>query len=230
MPAGLGDRWRQSRWSARSFFESHGARHLLVALLQGQDRHGRRRHPHRRQRGPPPGLRRAWPTRSRPTRSTSCPTSGSATTRSTTSSSSAPASGTDVALALSKGAKHIDAVEIDPRIHADRRGDEPRPAVRRPAGRPSTSTTAAPSSSARDKQYDLIIFALPDSLTLVAGASPAAARELPVHRAVPRGGCRSTSSPAAPSRCTTTTARTGWSAGSATPRPRRSATTRASTC
>ena len=79
-------------------------------------------------------------------------------------------SGTDVALALSKGAKHIDAVEIDPRIqqigaekNLDKPYDDPRVTVHINDGRAFLERT--------DKQYDLIIFALPDSLTLVAGAS-----------------------------------------------------------
>ena len=62
--------------------------------------------------------------------------------------------------------------------------------------------------------YDLIIFALPDSLTLVAGSEPGPAGELPVHRRRPCSRSATTSRPAAPSRCTTSTASTGWSAGS----------------
>ena len=79
-------------------------------------------------------------------------------------------SGSDVAIALSKGAKHIDAVDIDPRIMqigVDRNPDhayqDPRVTRHVNDGRAfltGTSTT-----------YDLILFALPDSLTLVSGAS-----------------------------------------------------------
>jgi SAM-dependent methyltransferase len=79
-------------------------------------------------------------------------------------------SGTDVALALSKGAKHVDAVEIDPRIlqigeqeNPDQPYQDPRVTAHINDGRAFLERT--------DKQYDLIIFALPDSLTLVAGAS-----------------------------------------------------------
>ena len=79
-------------------------------------------------------------------------------------------SGTDVELALSKGAKHVDAVEIDPRIqqigeelNPDKPYSDPRVTVHINDGRAFLERT--------DKQYDLIIFALPDSLTLVAGAS-----------------------------------------------------------
>jgi SAM-dependent methyltransferase len=78
--------------------------------------------------------------------------------------------GTDVALALSRGASRIDAVEIDPRIqqigaekHPNRPYDDPRVHVHIDDGRAYLQRT--------DDQFDLIIFALPDSLTLVAGAN-----------------------------------------------------------
>ena len=78
--------------------------------------------------------------------------------------------GTDVALALSRGAKHVDAVEIDPRIqqigvekNPNRPYDDPRVSVYIDDGRAFLSRT--------DNKYDLILFALPDSLTLVSGAS-----------------------------------------------------------
>ena len=137
--------------------------------------------------------------------------------------------GTDVALALSKGAQHVDAVEIDPRIYQigtqknpDHPYDDPRVDVHIDDGRAFLERT--------HNTYDLIVFALPDSLTLVAGQQSAAARELPVHPGVAEG-CRAiTCDPAARSRCTTTTARTGSSAGSRTPRQPRSVTTPASTC
>lgn len=79
-------------------------------------------------------------------------------------------SGSDVAIALSKGAKHIDAVDIDPRIiqigqkyNTDRPYDDPRVTRYVNDGRAFLERT--------DKKYDLILFALPDSLTLVSGAS-----------------------------------------------------------
>lgn len=78
--------------------------------------------------------------------------------------------GTDVALALSRGATHVDAVEIDPRLqqigaqrHPDLPYDDPRVTVHIDDGRAFLERT--------DDTYDLIVFALPDSLTLVAGAS-----------------------------------------------------------
>ena len=78
--------------------------------------------------------------------------------------------GNDVALALSQGAKHIDAVEIDPVIqsigaqdHPDRPYQDPRVSVHIDDGRAYLERSA--------RLYDLIIFALPDSLTLVSGQS-----------------------------------------------------------
>jgi hypothetical protein len=76
--------------------------------------------------------------------------------------------GNDVAVALSEGAKHIDAVEIDPEIqklgaryHPDRPYQSPRVSVHINDGRAFVQNT--------HKHYDLIVFALPDSLTLFAG-------------------------------------------------------------
>ncbi|MGC3994348.1 MAG: spermidine synthase [Propionicimonas sp.] len=79
-------------------------------------------------------------------------------------------SGSDVAIALSKGARHVDAVDIDPRIlqigtelNPDHAYADPRVTIHNDDGRAfleSTTTT-----------YDLILFALPDSLALVNGAS-----------------------------------------------------------
>ena len=71
--------------------------------------------------------------------------------------------GTDVAMALSKGAKSIDAVEIDPGIvaigrahHPDDPYADPRVTVHVDDGRAFLRNT--------DARYDLVIFALPDSL------------------------------------------------------------------
>jgi spermidine synthase len=78
--------------------------------------------------------------------------------------------GTDVAIALSKGVRHVDAVEIDPRLlkfghqnNPDRAYQDPRVASYVDDGRAFLERT--------DRTYDLILFALPDSLTLVSGAS-----------------------------------------------------------
>ena len=79
-------------------------------------------------------------------------------------------SGSDVAITLAKGAQHVDAVDIDPRImqigaerNPDRPYDDPRVTRHVNDGRAFLEAT--------DTRYDLILFALPDSLALVTGAS-----------------------------------------------------------
>ena len=62
-------------------------------------------------------------------------------------------------------------MEIDPRLLQIGRAQHTRTTPTRTRGSPCTSTTAARSSSGPTQKYDLILFALPDSLTLVAGAS-----------------------------------------------------------
>ncbi len=76
--------------------------------------------------------------------------------------------GNDVAVALSQGAHHVDAVEIDPEIaalgrryHPDRPYEDPRVSLHVDDGRAFVERT--------HKHYDLILFALPDSLTLLSG-------------------------------------------------------------
>jgi len=78
--------------------------------------------------------------------------------------------GVDVAVALREGVQHVDAVEIDPRIHAigvqqnpDHAFQDPRVTSYVNDGRAFLEQTT--------RRYDLILFALPDSLTLVAGQS-----------------------------------------------------------
>ena len=78
--------------------------------------------------------------------------------------------GTDVAIALREGAKHVDAVEIDPTLlrfgkqhNPDHVYTDPRVSAHIDDGRAFLERT--------HEKYDLIIFALPDSLTLVSGAS-----------------------------------------------------------
>jgi SAM-dependent methyltransferase len=78
--------------------------------------------------------------------------------------------GSDTAIALAQGAGHVDAVEIDPRIqqigaqrHPDAPYADPRVTVTIDDGRAFMERT--------DATYDLILFALPDSLTLVSGQS-----------------------------------------------------------
>jgi spermidine synthase len=79
-------------------------------------------------------------------------------------------SGSDVAIALKKGAQRVDAVDIDPRIleigrqnNLDRPYADPRVTTHVNDGRAFLQSTK--------RKYDLILFALPDSLTLVSGAS-----------------------------------------------------------
>ena len=79
-------------------------------------------------------------------------------------------SGVDVAKALSEGASSVDAVEIDQRLldlaaeyHPARPYDDPRVHVTIDDGRAFLERS--------DKKWDLIVLALPDSLTLVQGAS-----------------------------------------------------------
>jgi hypothetical protein len=79
-------------------------------------------------------------------------------------------SGNDVAVALSRGATHVDAVEIDPRLmqlakdhHPDRPYDDPRVDVHIDDGRAFLERS--------DKKWDRILLALPDSLALVQGQS-----------------------------------------------------------
>jgi Spermine/spermidine synthase domain len=78
--------------------------------------------------------------------------------------------GDDVANALLKGARHIDAVEIDPQLYRlgrqlnpDHPYQDPRVSVHINDGRAFLEQTHT--------KYDMILFALPDSLTLVAGQS-----------------------------------------------------------
>ncbi|MEO8889338.1 MAG: spermidine synthase, partial [Jatrophihabitantaceae bacterium] len=78
--------------------------------------------------------------------------------------------GTDVAIALAQGATHVDAVEIDPTLlrfgrqhNPDHAYQSPRVTTHVDDGRAFLESTS--------KKFNLIIFALPDSLTLVSGAS-----------------------------------------------------------
>jgi lipid-A-disaccharide synthase-like uncharacterized protein len=78
--------------------------------------------------------------------------------------------GNDVAVALSEGARHIDAVEIDPsliqigrELHPDHPYENPRVTAHVADGREYLQDTS--------QHYNLILFALPDSLTAIAGQS-----------------------------------------------------------
>jgi hypothetical protein len=79
-------------------------------------------------------------------------------------------SGNDVAIALSRGAGHIDAIEIDPLLyrlgrdlHPDRPYQDPRVSVHVEDGRSFLHDT--------EQRYDLVLYAIPDSLTVLAGQS-----------------------------------------------------------
>lgn len=79
-------------------------------------------------------------------------------------------SGNDIAVALENGAQHVDAVEIDHRLldlakknHPNRPYDDPRVDTHVDDGRAYLERA--------DKNWNLILLALPDSLTLVQGAS-----------------------------------------------------------
>ena len=79
-------------------------------------------------------------------------------------------SGNDVAIALSRGAGHIDAIEIDPLLyrlgrdlHPERPYQDPRVSVHVEDGRSFLHDT--------EQRYDLVLYAIPDSLTVLAGQS-----------------------------------------------------------
>jgi protein-L-isoaspartate O-methyltransferase len=79
-------------------------------------------------------------------------------------------SGNDVAIALWRGAAHVDAVEIDPLLHElgrdlhpDRPYQDPRVTAHIEDGRSFLHDT--------DARYDLVLYAIPDSLTVLAGQS-----------------------------------------------------------
>jgi spermidine synthase len=76
--------------------------------------------------------------------------------------------GSDVSIALRNGAQHVDAVEIDPVIYQlgkernpDQPYDDPKVKIYIDDGRAFLQNSQA--------RYDLIVFALPDSLTLTSG-------------------------------------------------------------
>ena len=78
--------------------------------------------------------------------------------------------GNDVAVALSQGAHRVDAVEIDPALvqigrdrHPDDPYSDPRVTVHVDDGRAFMERTS--------RRYDLVLFALPDSATIVTGQS-----------------------------------------------------------
>ena len=122
-------------------------------------------------------------------------------------------SGSDVALALARndGAiEHIDAVEIDPEIQQIGVDAAPRPARTRTRGSRRYINDGRAFLRTTDKKYDLVVFALPDSLTLVSQAANVRLESfLFTEQAFAVG--RATTSPTMASSCsTTTTASPGW--------------------
>lgn len=79
-------------------------------------------------------------------------------------------SGSDVAIALRMGAQHVDAVEIDPKILGIGKSSNPDGAYQDPRVTTHVNDGRAFLQGTK-KTYDLILFALPDSLALVTGAS-----------------------------------------------------------
>jgi hypothetical protein len=78
--------------------------------------------------------------------------------------------GGDVAIALAAGAQHVDAVEIDPRIYQIGRALNPEHPYQSPRVTVHVDDGRAFLERTRNR-YDLILFALPDSLLLVSGQS-----------------------------------------------------------
>ena len=79
-------------------------------------------------------------------------------------------SGSDVAIALREGAGRVDAVDIDPRILEIGAAEN----IDRPYSDDGVTTHTNDGRAfleGVDRKYDLVLFALPDSLTLVSGAS-----------------------------------------------------------
>lgn len=78
--------------------------------------------------------------------------------------------GSDVAIALSRHARHVDAVEIDPTLLRFGKQHDPDHVYQDPRVTTHVNDGRAYLESTH-KKFDLILFALPDSLTLVSGAS-----------------------------------------------------------
>ena len=78
--------------------------------------------------------------------------------------------GRDVAIALSRGARRVDAVEIDPHLYALGRELNPEHPYQDPRVHIFINDGRAFLQQS-NQRYDMILFALPDSLTLVAGQS-----------------------------------------------------------
>lgn len=78
--------------------------------------------------------------------------------------------GTDTALALARGAEHVDAVEIDPKLAQVGRDFHPGDVYNDPRVSVHVNDGRAFMNGSRD-QYDLIVYALTDSVTLVSSTA-----------------------------------------------------------
>ena len=117
-------------------------------------------------------------------------------------------SGSDVAIALAHNAGHVDAVEIDPKLlqigeqqHPNHPYSDPRVTAYNNDGRAFLRTN--------NTKYDLVIFALPDSLTLVSRTVERPPQSRSCSRSRPSRRYATTSRRTASSCSTTTTATTG---------------------
>jgi hypothetical protein len=79
-------------------------------------------------------------------------------------------SGTDTALALARGATHVDAVEIDPKLAQIGRDFHPEGVYTDPRVTVHVNDGRAFLNASRE-QYDLVVYALTDSLTLVSSTA-----------------------------------------------------------
>ena len=124
--------------------------------------------------------------------------------------------GTDVAAALRHGAKHVDAVEIDPVIlrlgaarHPDRPYSDPRVTVDQRRCAPFSGDDGPRSTTS-------IVFALIDSLTRAVELLGRAARELHVHRGIVPRRARSSEAARRDGALQLLPRDSGWSTGSPT--------------
>ena len=98
-------------------------------------------------------------------------------------------SGTDTALALAKGAKHVDAVEIDPKLAQIGRDFHPEGVYQDPRVTVHVNDGRAFLNSSNEK-YDLVVYALTDSLTLVSSTAGVRLESFLFTEESMRGGAR----------------------------------------
>ena len=136
-------------------------------------------------------------------------------------------SGNDVSAALQRDADHVDAVEIDGRLmdiaeanHPDQPYEDPRVDVHIDDGRAFLERS--------DQKWDQILFALPDSLTLVPGQSSVRLESYLFTAGGRAGGPRAPEARRRVRDVQLLPASTGWSTGTPTPSARCSPSRRAS--